>query len=420
MLPKFVAVIPPTALQVAMVLILSFLIGLEREALKREGRRTFGGVRTFPLLGLLGYGLAYLSAGYILATVLGFAVVGGFMLVSYWYKLRFSTEAGITTEISGLVVYLMGALVYHHFYWMACTMAVVSLFLLELKESLEGLTEHIAPEEVVAFTKFLLLTAVILPLVPNQDFTAFRINPYRTWLVVVAVSGVSYGSYVILRLVRNRAGVFLSALLGGIYSSTVTTVVLAKRAREESRPFTYSGSILAASGMMYIRILVLVGIFNKVLMKLLLPGFLPLALAALAAGWIASRARRVERHRATQAAQTRNPLDLGAALTFAAVFLAAMILTHLAVQHLGHRGVYTLATLMGVTDVDPFIMGLTQAPPEATPLRVAAFSVVIATASNNAVKGLYAWGFAKGLAGRRSLLYLASLALLGLLPLLWI
>ena len=182
-----------------LVLFLSFLIGLEREELKRGGKRVFGGVRTFPLLGLMGYVVALLGHDNPFAVLIGLVVVGAFMVVSYWHKLQASSEAGITTEVSGLVVYLVGALVHLNMLWFACALVVVSLLLLELKAALEGLTERIEPEEIIAFTKFLLLTWVILPMVPNQDFGPFQINPFKTWLVVVAVSGVSYASYLILK-----------------------------------------------------------------------------------------------------------------------------------------------------------------------------------------------------------------------------
>jgi uncharacterized membrane protein (DUF4010 family) len=421
MVPLFISHLPPTVVQLFLVLVLSFLVGLEREALKREGKRTFGGVRTFPLLGLMGYILAFLSNGQIPAILLGLVVVGAFMLVSYSYKLRQSMDAGITTEFSGLVVYLVGALIFQGHYWIGCTLVVVALFLLELKESLEGMGERISPDEVIAFTKFLMLSSVILPLVPNQDFTPFKLNPYRTWLVVVAVSIVSYGSYLLSKLAKGKEGVFLSGIIGGTYSSTVTTMVLAKRAADEMRPYTYSGSILAASGMMYLRILILVGLFNRALMGELLPSFLTLAAAALGTGWYWSRKRHVEDDRGGGAAKERNPLDLRAAFTFTGIFLAMVIITHLAVAHLGRRGVYSLAAIMGVTDVDPFIMGLTQATRTgATSVSVGAASILIATASNNVVKGIYAYVFAKRMTGRWSLWMLSTLALLGLLPLFWI
>ena len=271
---RLLALFPVEATHLVLVLFLSFLIGLEREEQKRGGKRVFGGVRTFPLLGLMGYVLALISSRDSLVGVLvGLAAVSAFMVVSYWHKLQTSAEAGITTELSGLVVYLVGVLVYLGHLWFACTLVVVSLLLLELKVALEGLAERLEPEEVAAFTKFLLLTLVILPLVPNREFGPFRINPFKTWLVVVAVSGLSYASYLLLRLVKGRGGIFLSGILGGLYSSTITTVVLAKRSSSGHHPHDYSGSILAASGLMYLRVLGLVWMFNPGLAACLGPSF---------------------------------------------------------------------------------------------------------------------------------------------------
>ncbi len=420
MFHPLLAAVPPEALNLGLVLFLSFLIGLEREELKRGGKRVFGGVRTFPLLGLVGYVVSLLSNGNILGMLLGFLVVGAFMLVSYLHKLQQTPDAGITTELSGLVVYLVGALVYTGHLWFACALVVVSLLLLELKEGLEGLTQRIRPEEVAAFTKFLLLSAVILPMVPNRDIGLFRINPFKTWLVVVAVSGVSYASYLLLKVLKERGGIFLSAILGGFYSSTVVTVVLGKRAAGGQRPHEYTGSILAASGVMYLKILLLVWPFNRALAVALAPWFLLLTALPVIAGGIIYRRHGPGGAEAAEAARPQNPLELRAAFFFAAVFVAMLVVTQLAVTYLGRGGVYSVATLMGLTDVTPFIMGMTHSAGLSTTLHLAACSIAVSAASNNLVKGLYAYAFAKGRTGLWSLALLAGLALLGLLPLIWI
>lgn len=420
MFNKLLAFLPPEAVKLALVLFLSFLIGLEREELKRDGRRTFGGVRTFPLIALVGYVVALLSNGQILPLLLGFVVVGGFMLMSYWHKLNFSTDAGVTTEISGLVVYLVGALVHLDHFWFACTLVVVSLLLLELKDGLEGITERMAPDEIITITKFLLLTGVILPIVPNQDFGLFHINPFKTWLVVVAVSGVSYASYVLMRMAKGRGGIFLSAVLGGLYSATVTTVVLAKRAASGRHPHVFSGSILAASGLMYFRVLVLVWLFNRALAARLAPAFLILSVVPLVAGWLWTRRPDGEGTESPETTAPHNPLELRAAVLFAAMFLVVLVITQLSVQFLGKTGIYGLAALMGLTDVVPFVMGLTHSVGLTTPLPMALIGITLATASNNLVKGVYAYFFARGTAGRWSFCFLAGLALAGLLPLCWI
>src|SRR5271167_2045383 len=222
--------LPPEGIKILLVLFLAFLLGLEREEHKATAAEYgFGGVRTFPLIGLIGYAVTFLAGGQLLPVTVGLAVVAGFLLLSYSHKLRLSGAAGVTSEISALTTYLVGALVARDQFWIATTLSVAGLFLLELKAALEGLSKRIAPEEILTFTKFLLLTAVILPVLPNQAFGPIPINPFKTWLVVVAVSAVSYGSYVIQRVTRGQGGVALAAVLGGAYSSTVTTLVLGRR-----------------------------------------------------------------------------------------------------------------------------------------------------------------------------------------------
>ena len=211
--------IPKEGAEIVLVLFLSFLIGLEREEQKAAtGQYRFGGVRTFPLLGLLGYTICLFSGGNFLLPAVGLAVVGAFLWQSYRYKLEHEALAGMTTELSGLVTYVIGALVWREQYWMATTIAVLGVALLELKVALEGFTKRVPGEEILTFTKFLLLSAVILPIVPNRTFGTFGFNPFKTWLVVVAVSAISYGSYLLQEWTQGRGGVLVSALLGGAYS----------------------------------------------------------------------------------------------------------------------------------------------------------------------------------------------------------
>ena len=413
--------LPPEGAKILLVLFLSFLTGLEREE-HRAGNESysFGGVRTFPLIGLMGYAVSLLSGGQVLPVILGFAVVGGFLMLSYRQKLATSKLAGVTSEMSALTTYLVGALVFREQFWIATTLSVASMFLLELKTALEGLTKRIPPEEVLTFTKFLLLTAVILPVLPNQEFGPFHINPFKTWLVVVAVSGVSYGSYVIQKLTKGQGGVILAALLGGAYSSTVTTVVLAKRAARENRPHLFAGGTLIASGVMYLRLAGLVTMFNRNLMLTLGVPFAILAVVGVGAGWLWTRIPEATAGEVKREFEPKNPLELRAAFFFAALFLAILVATHLVVTYLGRAGVYTLAAVMGVTDVDPFIMGMTQSAGAATSLKVASAAILIAAASNNLAKGIYAYWFSDRKTGMQSLCLLGGLTVAGVVPLVWL
>jgi uncharacterized membrane protein (DUF4010 family) len=413
--------LPPEGVKILLVLFLAFLLGFEREEHKASGvEYAFGGVRTFPLIGLIGYAMALLAGDQFLPVALGLAVVAAFLLLAYWHKLQSAGSAGVTSEVSALTTYLVGALVARDQFWIATTVSVAGLFLLELKAALEGLIKRIGPDEVRTFTKFLLLTAVILPVLPNQEFGPVPINPFKTWLVVVAVSAVSYGSYVIQRLTKGQGGVVLAAVLGGAYSSTVTTVVLARRSAREARPHLLSGSTLMASGMMYLRLAALVGLFNPRLLAMLGDPFAVLAGLALAGGWLWSRVPDEGAGEATREFEPRNPLELGAAFLFGALFLAMLVITHVVVTYLGPGGLYSLAAIMGVTDVDPFIMGMTQAAGGVTPVASAAAAILVAASSNNVVKGIYAYAMSDRKAGKMSLTLLVVLAVAGLAPLAWV
>jgi uncharacterized membrane protein (DUF4010 family) len=225
---------------------------------------------------------------------------------------------------------------------------------------------------------------------------------------------------VLQRVLAERGGVLLSAVLGGAYSSTVTTVVLARQAKLAKRPNLFAGSILTASGMMYARLVLLLAVFNRGLAAELAPSFTTLGVVGALAGWLISRRSDGTDASPGPGRENRNPLELKAAFLFALVFVVILVLTNLAHQYLGRAGLYSLAAVMGVTDVDPFILGLAQSGPTASLLRVAAQAIVIAAASNNVTKAIYAYSFADRKTGRLCLGLLGALSLVGVLPLAWL
>jgi uncharacterized membrane protein (DUF4010 family) len=214
--------------------------------------------------------------------------------------------------------------------------------------------------------------------------------------------------------------VVLSALLGGAYSSTATTVVMARRAAQENHAHLFAGSILMASGMMYLRLAALVTLFNHQMMSVLVWPFLALAGLAIGIGWLWTRLPDQGSRDLEKAHDPKNPLELLTALLFAFLFLAMLVATQLAVTYLGKAGINTLAAIMGVVDVDPFIMGMTQATGILTSVKIAAAATLIAAASNNAAKGMYAFGLADRKTGIQALVLLLALAALGLVPIFWL
>lgn len=414
--------IPSDATKIILTLFLSTLIGLEREEHKAAvDKYVFGGIRTFPLIGLLGYGLALISGQYMLPLAIGFAVVAAFLWLSYKHKLDTGAPVGVTTEMSGLATFLVGALISAGHFWIGGTIGVVSVLLLEWKQFLEGLSQRIPAEEIFTFTKFLFLTVVILPIVPNQNLGPYQINPFKTWLVVVAVSAISYGSYLLEIFTKGKGGMLLSAILGGAYSSTVTTIVLAKRAKEEeSSAHLFSGAILTASGVMYLKLVVLIGAFSRELVGKIAVPFLVLGVVGMAAGWLWTRLPEEKTEKLKKRYVPGNPLELKAAIVFGVLFVVMLVLTDLAVTHLGEGGMFGLAAIMGIVNVDPFVLSLTQSAGSMTPMQVAAAAILISTASNNAFKAIYAYALADRRTGVQSMGLLLVYTVVGLVPLIWL
>jgi uncharacterized membrane protein (DUF4010 family) len=412
--------LPKEAGKILLVLFLSFLVGLEREEHKAATENYgFGGVRTFPLIGLLGYVLALLSGGNLILPGVGLAVVGAFLWKSYTYKLEHSPLAGMTSEMSGLLIYSMGVLVFQEQFWIATSIVVIAVVLLELKSGLENLTTRVPGGEILTFAKFLLLCAVILPVVPNALYGPFGFNPFKAWVVVVAVSAISYGSYLLQRATRGHGDIMLSAVLGGLYSSTLSTVVLAKRAKCESHPHLFSGAMVVGSGMMYVRLIALLAIFSMELLRRLWIPYLALAAIGVVGGWLWTKRSDVKSDEVPAVKPAGNPLELSAALLFGILFVLMLAVTHYVLLYLGHAGFYSLAGITGLTDITPFIMSLTQSAKTNTPLELAAAGITIAASSNNLIKGFYARGFADKRTGTEGLILLAAYAAVGLAALAW-
>ncbi len=250
---------------------------------------------------------------------------------------------------------------------------------------------------------------------PNRTFGSFGFNPFKAWLIVVAASGISYGGYLIEKATPARRGILVSALLGGAYSSTATTVILAKRARDVHAPRIFSGSILMSSGTMYLRLLALLVLFNRSLANRLLWPFVAAGIAGIIFGWFWTRMTDAGTPDRAASLEVKNPLELSAAFLFALTFVVLLAATHYALEHFGRGGVYGLATITGLTDIDPFVLGMTQSAGQS--LGVAARAVAIAASSNNVVKGCYALAFADRKTGRQAFGLLAGLAVAGLSPL---
>ena len=376
-------------LRLALALALGLLVGLERgwhTRLEKAGSRV-AGFRTFGIVGLLG-GVWSELAVYVGPIILGFAFLGFVaVIVAADVQARRQTgDVGATTVIAALATFGFGALAVTDAMGLAVAGTVMMTLLLGTKETLHHWLERIEEKELIAGLKLLVMTLVLLPVLPNKGYGPFEaLNPYRLWLMVVLISAFSFVGYIAMRMMSERRGLIAAAVAGGLVSSTAVTVSHSKMARDnpgDARLF--GGTVVIASAIMYLRIPVVTSI---VMPSLGLKVAAPMVCGAIACLAISA----VFLHKAKTTGQetgleVTNPLEFSIALRFG-LFLAVIALAAQAVNHwFGSSGVYALAGVSGLSDVDPITLSLAQMAGKSLTASTAIIGISIATFANMVTK----------------------------------
>jgi uncharacterized membrane protein (DUF4010 family) len=387
-----------------LLLALGFFFGLAFEEFHAQDQQVRpGGVRSFPLLALAGALLYRLDSTHLLPLTAGLLVLGAWLTA---YYLRHIEEidpegrpnVGLMVPICNALAYLLGPIALAEPPWAAIGVTVVAVLLLTAREKLHGLARRLEVSEIVTAGKFLILTGLVLPFLPNEPVTTLTdITPHQVWLAVVAVCSISYVSYLLQRYVAPPGAGLWVAILGGLYSSTATTIVLARRAASEpATAWQAQTGIILATAIMYVRLLVVVALFNLPLAGHLAPAMLALSVLGLTLGgfwyWVSSRRTR------SRAAPRRptNPLELTAALIFAVLFVVISLASAWVRSQFGKGGFFTLAAIVGASDIDPFVLNIAAGGVAPFNANVGAALILVAASSNNLAKAVYAAGFAGG------------------------
>lgn len=391
----------PLLIKFALILGLSLFFGLAFEDFHaHSGLPRPGGIRTFPLLALAGGLLYLLDTDRKLPLVVGLLVLGAWLTVAYWRQCHERTEDDrsaieLVAPICNVLAYLIGPAALTAPPWLVVAVTVTAVLLLTSRRRLHSLAQRVPIGEIVTAAQFLVLTGIVLPLLPDHPVsTLTAITPYKAWLALLVVCTLSYASYLLQRFITPARGDLMVALLGGLYSSTATTVVLARAAA--AKPATNSiaqAGIILATALMYLRILAIVAIFDLPLALDIAPAAVLLSLAGVAMAALQyRRARRVSV--IADKAGPRNPLELTAAAVFAVLFVVTSIATQWAQSRFGALGVNALAAVVGFVDIDPFVLNLAQSGPGGLPLDGLISAILIAMSSNNVLKAVYAAAFA--------------------------
>jgi uncharacterized membrane protein (DUF4010 family) len=376
-------------------LLIGFLIGLQREYSYDKDRKSehkqFAGVRTFPLFGLGGAAAAMLSD--LLASAWVFAAflvaMTGLIIVAYYFSAR-RGELGMTTGVAPLATPVPGALCYHDELLLAIAAGVATMALLTLKLELHGLVAHLTREDMLAVIKFAVITAIVLPVLPNQpisDQPPFDVvNPYKVWLMVVLISGISFLGYMLIKVIGPKRGIGLTGILGGLASSTATTLSFSERSHQNEqlgKPFALAVSL--AWTVMFVRILVEVGAVYRPLLAVL---WLPISAAGAAALAYGIFLYFGPRAMDDQDVRVTNPFELRPAFTFGLLYAVILVVARTAQLYLGETGLFLSSIVSGLADVDAITLSVAELSRTGElDQHVASQAIVLAAMSNTISKG---------------------------------
>ena len=389
---SFLEHIPINFINFSIVFVFSLLIGLEQRIhhFDDDKHELFGTDRTFTLIGILGFIFYIISPQNLIPFLVGGASLFVLLTVSYYQKIVKTGEFGLTTVVIAMITYSLAPLVYLHSKVLVLLIFVSIIILTEIKKELKSLAKKFGHDEFLTFAKFVVLSGVILPLLPNSPISeSINISLYNIWMAIVAVSSISYISYILKKFIFPNSGLLLTAILGGLYSSTATTILLAKKSKDESSSFKVAAAIIVATSMMYLRLELLAFIFSVPIALKLLPYFVVLILITALITWIFYKSKNEIDINIQSREEHKNPLEFKTALIFGLLFAFFSVLTDFVVKKYGNSGINILSLIVGVTDIDPFVLNLFQNGFKTLSLDLIVRAVLLATASNNILKLSY-------------------------------
>lgn len=384
----------------AVVALMSLVIGLSQRKLYEKNsdiENTFGSDRTFTLIGILGYVLYVIGGGSLTPFLCGGATLSLLLAIMYAHKLFIRQRTGITSIVIALITYCIAPIMFKTSMIIAILVVVSVLVLAEMKDKFIEFTKKMNDEEFINLAKFLIIAGVVLPILPNNELVAGSgLTPYTIWLATVVISGISYISYLVKKYIFPDGGVIITGILGGIYSSTATCIILAKKAKDHTGDLKqYVAAIFCAISMMYFKIFILLGIFNA---ELTMRYWYMFVIMIIVSGIVAFFFYRQKpksgangEKEKIEDEEEKNPLEFKVAILFAVLFIAFTLVTNYALIYFGDSGLRILSIIVGVTDINPFIINLFQNQNVTGELIVlAAFQAII---SNNVVKMFYGMFF---------------------------
>lgn len=373
--------------QIAIAVLGGLAVGIERQwSGKADGPSArFAGLRTFTLLGLTAGLSGWLwTAGLTGPAVVLLAGVGGLVVVAYLAASRRDIDG--TTEVAAFVVLAAGVLAGSGYLQVASAIIALTLILLVEKRQLHSLVKRLDIVEIRGAARFLVMAAVILPLLPEGPYGPLGgVRPRQLWMLVLFFSGLSFLGFVARRAVGGDRGYAVAGLLGGLLSSTSVTLTFSRLSREHAAfGSSLAAGVLGANAMLFPRVLLASFVLEPQLARAVWPAFVVPALIGAGLMWTGLRART---GRAPQVPADKNPLQIGAALQMAVLFQIVLFAVAFAKQRFGEQGLYASAAVLGLADVDALTVSMARVTTSAeSSAPVAATALIIGVLANTIVK----------------------------------
>lgn len=379
-------ILNPYILGVLISMGIGLILGLEREYDKLKDDKGFAGIRTFPMLTILGYVLGHLTETFtpwLLIIALGAFIL--FLGIGHVPKPGKEPITGMTTNLALIATFVLGVMVSEKLYRDSVATAVIIVTLLSLKTTFKSFIKNITSEELSAFIKFAIIALLILPFLPNRNYGPNNLlNPFEIGSIVVLVSFLNFTGYFLVKYVGSRKGILLTAILGGLTSSTAVAWNYASRSREAPElSQQYSAGIIIASAIMFPRLALLAYIFNTAILTYLVVPFGILTLICLIPAILLIK--KGDEKAATEI-DLGNPLNMLNALGFAAILVGILFAVFYANKYFGESGIYYSALIAGLADTDAITISMAKFALEGEKLKLATNVIIAATLSNMLVK----------------------------------
>ncbi len=398
---------------------IGLILGLEREYDKLKEDQGFAGIRTFPIVAIIGFILGSLSITYTPWLVI--IIAAAFLLFLSLSHLSIAQKhvmMGFTTNMALFATLILGIMVANHLHKEAVATAVVVVTLLSLKTTFNTFIKNITSEELFAFIKFSIIALLILPFLPNEDYgSEGLLNPFEIGSIVVIVSFLNFIGYFLVKYVGSKRGILLTAILGGLISSTAVAWIYASRSKESPElSKQYAAGIVIASAIMFPRLAVLAYIFNNALLPYLVIPFSILTLICLMAALILMK-------KDTDTPKTEinlgNPLNIWNAIGFGGIYVAILFAVFYGNRFFGESGLYFSAMIAGFADTDAITISMAKFATVDEKLALATNVIITATISNMIVKLGIAFFKGSKLAGKLVMLAFGSVIAAGVIYILF-